>query len=246
MADLVCVKCSGAIPGDARFCPTCGDPVTAVGRPADISPAGTEQLNLVCPKCAQQRLYAVSLTESLAAVTCSAGCNTTFQSRICTIRSKRSSQSKKNNTRTFSFRVQAFSGQEDLVDFVKRGTEDFELKTRDTAAFSYLGNELRVVQNLNLHRHMMVQPPGSCFVATHLYGPHSPEVATLREWRDRRLLSHAVGRRLVSTYYRLGPSLVVLAQRSSVALYLARATVGTALWALTRQKRRNPDPRHGR
>ena len=48
-----------------------------------------------------------------------------------------------------------------------------------------------------------------CYIATCVYGSYdSPEVMTLRRFRDRKLLKSAPGRVFVRLYYRLSPVLV--------------------------------------
>lgn len=73
-------------------------------------------------------------------------------------------------------------------------------------------------------------PPGGsgkCFVATAVYGEFSPEVALLREFRDRRLVPHPLGRRLVAAYYRTSPPIADILAGSPGLRRLAR-------WALDR------------
>lgn len=62
-----------------------------------------------------------------------------------------------------------------------------------------------------------------CFVATATYGtPMASEIASLRRFRDRYLLSNAVGRKLVDFYYEVGPGAADTIRESSVLRAISR------------------------
>lgn len=206
MSQLVCDKCSSEIARSARFCANCGDPVTDADRPASAGDLSKESVMLVCPKCQKQNLQQLQLTSEAMAVTCP-DCQADFRTEIAVVRAKRSSSSKKEGRRTFSVRVQNFNGSERLIEFVNSGTDDFELRSKDIAAFSYLNGTLGIVQNLKVRQYMKVSKPG-CFVATYVYGADAPEVRHLREWRDACLLPSPVGAMAVSVYYHVSEPLV--------------------------------------
>jgi len=66
----------------------------------------------------------------------------------------------------------------------------------------------------------------ACFIATAAYGSYlDPHVATLRQFRDRYLLTNAPGRAFVAWYYRVSPALAAKIAASPIA----RATVRFAL-----------------
>lgn len=204
MNELVCDKCGSKIPTKAKFCPECGDPVTNADR---VQSAGSEveTVRLVCPKCENQDLFQARLS-STEELICP-NCKTQFISRIVRIRSKKSRGLKKEGKRSFSIRVTNFVGTEDLIEFENASYDDFEFKAKDVAAFSYLNKKLRVIQNMTINRYMKISRP-SCFVATLVYGPDSPEVRILRQWRDDKLLASRTLSRLVIFYYRISPWLV--------------------------------------
>jgi chitobiase/beta-hexosaminidase-like protein len=70
-----------------------------------------------------------------------------------------------------------------------------------------------------------VVKPSWCFVATALFGPLSPEVATLRAFRDERLANHAFGRAFIKSYYRHGPKLAALTLRFPIVKSAMRASI---------------------
>jgi hypothetical protein len=205
MTSLICDRCRAPLPAGARFCPRCADPVTAADRPATAAVRGSERVQLVCPRCRAQAVHDVSAS-GVSALTCPA-CRTPFSSYVVQIRSKRSSGSKRNGTRSFTVRVQNLAGRDDLIEFVNASYDDFELKSKDLAAFTSLNGQLTIVQNLTVGRYLHISR-SSCYVATCLFGPGSDEVRALRAWRDGVLLPSRHLAALVSLYYAVSPGLV--------------------------------------
>jgi hypothetical protein len=67
---------------------------------------------------------------------------------------------------------------------------------------------------------------GNCFVATAAFGtPWEPNVATLRSFRDRFLLTNSVGQGFVAAYYHLSPPLAHAIASSPWARAATRATL---------------------
>jgi DNA-binding beta-propeller fold protein YncE len=70
---------------------------------------------------------------------------------------------------------------------------------------------------------------GPCFIATAAYGSEmAPQVQLLRDFRDRRLMTHRPGRAFVAFYYRHSPALAEWIRPSETR----RALVRAALWPL--------------
>ena len=222
-----CDKCGAEIADGSKFCPQCADPVTE----ADVVARESMSLLVVCPKCEAQNHQSIEGTGHFQ-LTCPQ-CKRGFRSTVAQVRAKRSRGSKKDETRQFSVRVVFDTGRENLIEFSNSQYEDFELRAKDIAVFSYFGNKLRLVQNTNVRRYMKVSNP-ICFIAACVYGPNSEEARLLRAWRDNALLPYCSTRQLVRLYYLLSPKAVSLLGRNFVFLGLCRSVIGFLVKSLPR------------
>lgn len=165
---LVCDKCGTPIPGGARFCPACADPVTAADTVKATS-AARERVNLICPGCQVPELHHVDASGG-GTLKCSR-CGIDFATRVVQVRSKSSRGSRKTNTRDFTVRAHDLAGRDELFEFTAHGNADFELRSRDFAAFTYRRGRLALVQNLTLGRCLWLGPPATgCSGPTALLG----------------------------------------------------------------------------
>lgn len=76
----------------------------------------------------------------------------------------------------------------------------------------------------NTHR-ILRSRLAKCFIASAVFGPTSPEVLALREFRDRRLMKSAAGRALVEAYYRLSPPIAETLYRTPSAAAVTRVVL---------------------
>lgn len=147
---LVCDNCGSHIADGAKFCPQCADPVTINDI---VDGPQVERKKLMCPKCGTRSLFEVDTRNAEYDSTCPK-CDSDFTTRIVQVRAKRSRGNKKYGTREFTVRVVDASGDEELIEFSNNSYEDFELRSKDQAAFTYLGNQLALIENLNVGRNM--------------------------------------------------------------------------------------------
>lgn len=76
-------------------------------------------------------------------------------------------------------------------------------------AFEYLPlwNEVQESHKRKVAIKKNIGQKSQCFVATAIYGAHSPEVSMLRRWRDSFLVRNLFGRGFINLYYKIGPGL---------------------------------------
>ena len=62
-----------------------------------------------------------------------------------------------------------------------------------------------------------------CFIATAAYGSHDDEsVKILRKFRDEKLLSSFIGRRIIAFYYRFSPPFANIVNSNKILKYSVR------------------------
>jgi len=66
----------------------------------------------------------------------------------------------------------------------------------------YANNSQRVISEMNK------SSDRRCYVATAIFGNHSPETTVLRKWRDQTLSQYYVGRLFIQAYYKTSPMLL--------------------------------------
>ncbi|KYK38092.1 MAG: hypothetical protein AYK18_17740 [Theionarchaea archaeon DG-70] len=106
--------------------------------------------------------------------------------------------------------------------------------------FTYVKEKLRIVQNCTINYYLKVSSP-RCFLATYVYGPASEELAILRGFRDKILLSSMFFSPTVELYYHVSPIAVTWLRDNrlfkDVLLILLKPVVSFAKWYLQRDQR---------
>jgi len=164
------------------------------------------QVSIICPKCRRGHSQTLNKERSKYVLLCP-HCNRTFTSLVGKVKRKRSRKESGTNRRHFSIRFIGLDKTERLVEFTNSSNEDFELTARDSIVISYIDGKVKLVENKTINRAWKVSEPG-CYIATYLYGPTSPEVQLLRDFRDNVLLQAQWSANLVQAYYRISPTLI--------------------------------------
>lgn len=102
--------------------------------------------------------------------------------------------------------ISTAKGHADVVKILLDAGADPNLKDNGLAALDFATNS-GYTKIADMLRDKMGQK-GGCFIATAVYdSPKTPEIETLRQFRDTVLLNSKIGQLLVTVYYRISPPL---------------------------------------
>ncbi len=108
-------------------------------------------------------------------------------------------------------------------------TINWSVSVDGTEADDFAGNDTRS----GSYPIFRIGNSGGCFVATAAYGSFlEPEVALLREFRDRYLLTNAPGRAFVAWYYRMSPPIAAYIAQRDWARLLTRGALTPVVYTI--------------
>lgn len=95
--------------------------------------------------------------------------------------------------------------------------------------------EYRRQQGIQAHKVFYQQGQDRrCFIATAIYGANAPQVALLRNFRDKKLMPHTAGRAFVFCYYRISPPIARLLDNHKLMARLVRAILSLLVKAVSK------------
>ena len=83
-------------------------------------------------------------------------CQERFDSYIVKIRAKQGRGDKRQGIRHFSVRVIEFTGKESLLEFDNNRYDNFDLRSKDVAIFSWFDGKLRIVQDTLVFKYVVL------------------------------------------------------------------------------------------
>jgi hypothetical protein len=124
--------------------------------------------------------------------------------------------------------------------FLWRDNEGFSTTTNIfEKKYTTPGNKVGTVtitadgQMVNLQCDAQIASSSGCFIATAAYGSAlEPEVQTLREFRDEKLLTNKIGTEFVETYYKYSPPIADVIREHDSLKVLTRAILTPIIFAV--------------
>ncbi|MDN7129843.1 hypothetical protein J6I92_08160 [Pseudidiomarina sp. 1APR75-15] len=86
---------------------------------------------------------------------------------------------------------------------------------------------------------LIIYEPSKCFVASVCFGSDSPEVTTLRLWRDEVLSSTVFGRNFILWYYKYGPTIARFTKTNKVLKAILKGGIVMVVRMLNSQRQRH-------
>jgi hypothetical protein len=200
----------------------------------DPRPEAAVQAKLPCPGCRKIGEFALAQGHATHAVRC-ASCNSVFSVYLAEARACEVTKTPGRNH--YRFHLEELAGVTSRLEADDLGHDELLVTRGDLMAFLYAPpGTLRGILNLDTSRVLWLASPGLCFVATVAFGEGAPELDVLRCFRDRTLLASAPGRAFVRWYYRDGPALARIVERTPWLRPLVKTSLRAVVYTLERAR----------